>query len=370
MSEAFKEHADSLNKTKNLNGRFCERPFKLAEIQREFYVYLCCPSWLPTIVGNCEKQDLMTVWNSQKAQQVRDSILDGSFRFCDHLECPRIQSDSLPFVSELKGELLDIVHNHKTALQHPPHEMALCYDESCNLACPSCRNARYQLTQGREYERRLRFTDKLIDELFGYVKDREVILRITGSGDPIASKIFRSLLKRLDGSRLPNLKIFLQTNGVMLTPLVWDELHAIHKNLIAVSISIDAASEPTYQVVRKYGNWDQLMKNLSFISELTIKKKIQWMSCNFVVQARNFHEMGAFVRLCKKFSGVRDIFFSFVNDWNTWSKGEYEKQCIWKMTHPDFKSFLDCLIDSDLADPIVDLGNLTEYRKLALGRIT
>ena len=76
--------------------------------------------------------------------------------------------------------------------------------------------------------------------------------------------------------------------------------------------------------------------------------------------------MPDFVKMAIGLRHIDKVFFSFVNDWNTWSQTEYENQCIWKSTHPEFQSFFKVLTDSVLDNPIVHLGNITEYRKKAI----
>lgn len=367
MHGSFKEHDKSLNTEHRLEGRFCERPFELMEIHRDFHAFACCPSWLPTVIGNCETTGLMDVWNSAEAQAVRAGILDGSFRHCDHRECPRIQSLDLPHVGDLGPSRRRLYDEGRVVLDRPPSHFALCYDDTCNLACPSCRRERIMDVAGRGFERKLRFTEKLLGDITEAARDHAVWLRVTGSGDPIASKVFRSLLNGLDGSALPRLKVILQTNGLMLTEGVWAELEAIHSNIHSLSISIDAASEATYARTRRYGNWRQLMKNMEFFATLARRGEIRRLDCNFVVQTENYREMGDFVDLCTSFEVVDKIFFSLVNDWGTWSRADYLHQCIWKRDHPEFEAFLDVLTDRRLDDPAVDLGNLTAYRAHALG---
>jgi hypothetical protein len=368
MTETFKEHDKSLNSVRDLNGRFCERPFELMEIHREFYAFACCPSWLPTIIGNCETSDLMEVWNSRKAQAVRAGVLDGSFSHCDHLECPRIQAGTLPYISNLSPRHRAIYDAGQVMLDQPPSQIALCYDDSCNLACPSCRSQRIMDVAGQGFERKLRFTDKLIAQVLEQAREQVVWLRVTGSGDPIASKVFRHLLTSIDGRDLPNLRIVLQTNAVMLTPKIWSEMRGIHGNVHSISISIDAATEATYIKTRRLGNWRQLMENMRFIAELARQGNIQRIDCNFVVQTENYREMGDFVSLCTSLGPINKIFFSLVNDWGTWSPVEYAHQCIWKIDHPEFEHFLEALRDPRLDHPAVDLGNLTAYQSRAMDR--
>lgn len=361
----FKEHEQSLNSRKDMTGRFCRRPFELLEIHKEFYAFPCCPAWLPVIVGNAEQTSIEEVWNSKKMQLIRESIHDGSFRYCDHLECPEIQAGRLPLKGNVK-EYSEVIERQEVVLSGPPKELALCYDETCNLACPSCRAHKIADISGSTFERKLKFTDEVLALLNRYGRDHSISLRVTGSGDPIASPIFYKMLKNLDGEQLSRVRICLQTNAVMLTEKVWLSLSKIHRNIDSIGISIDAATAETYAVVRKHGNWNQLQKNLRFLADLRQMKKIRWLSLNYVVQQDNYREMPAFVRLSRDLGAVDRIFFSSVNDWGTWPNEVYLQKCVWKVDHPEFDNFLEVLRAEELNDANVHLGNLTEYRKLAL----
>lgn len=51
---------------------------------------------------------------------------------------------------------------------------------------------------------------------------------------------------------------------------------------------------------------------------------------------------------------------------STTSETEFAVRSIWRTDHPEFPDFLAVLRDPRLADPIVDLGNISEYRRRAL----
>src|SRR4051812_18978280 len=96
-----------------LRDRFCRRPFEHVEImhghgpdQSEGFgdVYLCCAGWLPKSIGNYLQQDLAHIWNSAAAREIRTSILDGSFRYCNAQACPVIQDGRLESRDTLSGE--------------------------------------------------------------------------------------------------------------------------------------------------------------------------------------------------------------------------------------------------------------------------
>ena len=209
-------------------------------------------------------------------------------------------------------------------------------------------------------------TDLIIKELLEADHKRQIALTITGSGDPFASPVFRKLLRTFDWAQFPNIKIDLLTNGVMFTEKMWGCLHKIHRNVRKVYISIDAASPETYKIVRRGGNWLQLMENLRFLAQLRRENKLQSIQFNFVVQRSNYREMPLFI---KAFLGTMcdNIVFTFLCDWGVWqSRTQYEQQCVWKQTHPEFQDFLRVLRDPVFNNPMIEMGNIFEYRKLAL----
>ena len=78
---------------------FCSKPFKWFEVsrgQREGDVFACCPSWLDTPMGNLDDSSVAEVWNSTAAVAIRESILDGSFRFCSRERCPSLNTVTEP----------------------------------------------------------------------------------------------------------------------------------------------------------------------------------------------------------------------------------------------------------------------------------
>lgn len=81
---------------------FCSKPFSWFEVSRgaeEGEVYLCCPSWLNAPVGNLNQQSVEEVWNGPVAQDVRRSILDGSFEYCDSVRYPYLNGREGPVIT-------------------------------------------------------------------------------------------------------------------------------------------------------------------------------------------------------------------------------------------------------------------------------
>lgn len=357
----------SLNVPQNLKGRFCANPFKQFDVYEGGKAYVCCADWLPKSIGNLKNTSLDELWNSPSSQLIRESIHDGSFRYCDHKTCPMIQDKSLPTCEEAKTDpqFKEIIEQKITIVDELPTFINLCNDASCNLYCPSCRIGRLNYPKGKEYEKRQHIQDIITEEMFSEPTDRHFVVNVTGSGDPFASAVFRNFLFSLNGEDFPNLQINLQTNGVLFTPRNWERLHKIHKNISTVLVSFDAGTEETYNITRRGGNWDWLLENTRRLGELIKERKLNYLRLDFVVQKDNYREMDKFIEIGKSLN-VSQVTFTLVRDWGTWSQKEYSDKCIWKQDHPEFKDFIKVLENPVFDDPIVALGNLTEYRARAL----
>ena len=343
-------------------GKFCPNPFRQLDLEEDGTAFACCSAWLPTPMGNLKHKTLDELWNGHAMQKIRESIYDGSFRYCRHDRCPVIQNGTLPSLEdgELEADIGDAVKNRRLVLDTPPVFLNLCNDRSCNLYCPSCRTERINYTAGPEYQARFDLQQRLLKPYLQGKKDQAFTLSVTGSGDPFASKVFREQLFALDGREYPNMRVNLQTNGVLLTPRTWRRMHAIHENIEAVIVSFDAATEATYNIPRRGGHWNTLLENCKRLGEFRASGQLKYLRFDFVVQLANYTEMPAFVELSKTL-GADSAYFSRMLDWGTWPRKEYLQQCVWEETHPLHEEFKQVLADPRLYDPFVDPGNMNEY---------
>ena len=78
-----------------LKTRFCAEPFRTLETTHTGMAFVCCPVWLPTPIGTLD-DDPETMWNGPVARDVRASIIDGSFRHCNHQHCRRSRTGTCP----------------------------------------------------------------------------------------------------------------------------------------------------------------------------------------------------------------------------------------------------------------------------------
>ena len=325
----------------DLRGRFCSHPFDNFESYLRGEVRLCCPAWLPVPIGNLERQSAEEIWNSRAAQDIRRSILDGSYRYCSRMHCPKITAGALPAADALTNqEHRGFVASQRTHLARGPRRVVLNHDRSCNLSCPSCRT-RMIVARKAERERLNAMADRVLMPLLEHART----VHVTGSGDPFGSAHFRYVLRQIGRRRPPRLRLELQTNGLLLAQS-WAEL-ALDGLVHTLSISIDATRPETYARVRRGGRFERLLDNLAFVAERRRAGTIARVRLDFVVQTLNFREMPEAVDLVRRF-GFDGLKFQMIRSWNTYSPDEFAEHNIGSPDHPRFTELLEVLRDPRL----------------------
>ena len=338
--------------TKNLNDRFCFFPFWNLEIHRNS-THCCCPAWMPTSLGDPSKIDILDAWNSEKAQMLRSSILDGSYRFCVKGDCPYISGDTMQKLHEVDHPQARKIIDEKIVNNlDGPKSLTLAYDPTCNLTCPSCRSEKI-VVSGEENKELEKITSKIISILPGVN-----VITISGNGDPFFSRHYRRILSSLSRDKYPNLKVLLYTNALLFSEKNWNQYPNLHNMVKAIHVSIDAASEETYNVVRQGGNWTLLLENLKFIAKLREKGIVDNIYFKYVVQEINFREMPQFVELSKSMNAL-SWFIRMASPAHI-SGDEFEKNAIFHKEHPRHEEFLETLRHPVFREPEVEMGNLSD----------
>jgi len=293
---------------------FCRLPFTEVSVSEDGSVYPnCCPDWVEFPLGNLFKQSWDEVWNGKRAQKLRESMLDGSLRYCDQHWCPHIQSarqghpdphvvprdeiDSVPVPDEARrGEVVMV---------DGPTNVSMNYDSSCNLACPTCRPEIRQV-RGTAADRMAMLHRVVEDELLVGAHT----VSMTGTGDPFASKFLRDFLTTFSDETHPGIKrVYLYTNAIMWTPAMWQRLPGLHAVDLAADISIDAATAATYEDVRRPARWEQLQANLAFIASIP---NLRELGVNMTISRANFREVRAFYDLASELADRRNGARTFV----------------------------------------------------------
>lgn len=315
----------------------CSVPFNYTEVfdDRQF---LCCPSWLPVDIW--DGKSINSSFQGDKAKEVRESIIDGSYKHCDEKQCPYLSglknnNHSYKFVKKTEKSIKHF--KRKTEIE----TVNFCFDRSCNFKCPSCRNELINYS-GKDREQ----VEKKLDEVTNEISSTVKMLYLTGTADPFYSKSFREFLERLDSTKFKKLEsIHLHTNGSLWNEKMWNRLKAIHPYVKTCEVSIDAGTKDTYENhTRIGGKWDVLLENLEFITTIDT---IKFFSFSFVVQDSNFREMKQFYDMITNYmKGSKskfDVFYNAITNWGTYTDEEYNDKNICNPNHKDHIEFLEIL---------------------------
>lgn len=344
----------------DLKKYVCTVPFQAIEIQKNKN-FMCCASWLTKELPN--KVPLKDLWNSEEAADIRKSVMDGSYRYCDKTQCPFLaqlinfnlkKSGPIFHVDDLPEYIREYYDRGEAFMTHGPTILQMSFDRTCNYQCPSCR-VNMIVANSDEIKR----IDSTIQEMEESFSESIETIYCSGTADPFASVSYRNYLRNFNQKKYPKLKnIHLHTNASLWNKKMWNSMSNIHKYVETCEISIDAGTKETYEnITRLGGDWDILISNLKFISTIPTLKKIK---TSFVVQQSNYKEMDLFLKTMKEIFGLKTkVFFGKINNWGTFTTEQFEILKVWDPKHSEHQEFLD-EFNKVSKDPFV-FHNLHEF---------
>lgn len=291
--------------SKELTDFYCNRPYTWF-YYAWFGSFSCCSTWVKYPIGNPASDSPEQCWNSTVAKLYRLSADTRTYCFCKKDACGIMN----------RGKL----NQKKVTVYTVPEKITLGLDYTCNLHCASCRDYT-QVASGEQLRIRQKFADDIIQT--GWLEKTKE-LELSGSGEALFSKIDRKIL--FSNETCKRNSISLMSNGILLNEENLQKLRQHFKN-IRLNISIDAATESTYNVLRRGGDWHVLMNNLENICNMRQMNEIDYVEIRMVVQKKNYKEMPDFVRLGKKYQVDKVVFTKLLN-WDMYSDEEYFEQAM------------------------------------------
>lgn len=320
--------------THDYSDRFCDVPFlnwRLLPFYKnadDVITYICyCASWLPVAFSNQS-------WNSEDMQEIRRSILDGSFKYCNESLCLPLKNLELPKRSEVDYQYLrEIIDGNITEMPKGPERLHLSHDMSCNISCPCCRTKPFKHSD--EY---IKWLDLKIGEFTAPLLPDLKSIHLSQSGEALASKHGIRFLKSLTPSKYPNLKIELLTNMTLVSPETWDNLGEAARNIKRLHMSIDGASKETLEKLRRGLKWPRLMDALKFVRRLRKEGKLEWLFLMFILQKDNYTELQALLDLASEYC-IDEIMIAPLGPGGAYPPGVFDDVNIYDSSHPLFN---DC----------------------------
>lgn len=330
-----------------LIGRICPEPFTRFDVGPSGKVLVCCGHWLPTDIGDILSDSVEDVLNSSRALAIRRSVTDGSFKYCNHLDCGLMVQDTLPHQSEVDHPALRQAIDQKNFHLEKVDQILFAFDRSCNLSCPSCRTERVVEKPSEDVAKVAAVETKLLPLLRGLQ-----VLNINPAGEWLVSKSSRRLLEMVNREDCPDLVIELISNGTLFTPREWERFSNIHGMIRSLRISVDAATKPTFGRLRRLGDFDSFVRNMEFLAGLRRSGAIPQFKFSFTYQIDNFREMKDFVRFSRDLA-CDFVIFEKLQNLGTFSAGEFTERAVHRPDHPLYEEFVEIIRDPLFAHPAV-----------------
>jgi molybdenum cofactor biosynthesis enzyme MoaA len=347
---------------KSSEKKICPFPFSRIELGHRHENFVpCCLAWFDdsyvddfgtreakrtTDHKKYEKQ-----WNSKQAIALRESILDGSYKYCNLDRCKKPQMtiqeiqdmDENYFETPISSDNIKEIIKGNSHMVSGPASISLAGDFKCNLECPTCRNSLKVTSNEAE--------QSAIDSEFAFVKQVKSsikVIKLANSGEVFFSKDQRAFLKTINHFDFPNMNyVFVITNGLMLDQKNYDLLSPGTSFIKKISISMDAGDEKTYAKTRG-GNWDKLLTNLAWIGKKRQKGEVLSLGYNFVVRKENYKSIDDFIKIGRK-NHVDRFEFTKYDNWENYYETEidlsnnYEDEAVHLKEHPEFNSLVKIL---------------------------
>ena len=337
LSACAGKAAAPVQKFTSASGFVCPEPFKRFDIGSDGNVLVCCGHWLPTSIGNFIKDPVDSVLNSEKAQQLRRSVTDGTYQYCNHLDCASMIHDRLlPHDNVADADIEHAIKFQDFRVKRV-EQVLFALDQSCNLSCPSCRREQIMEKTSDVQEKAEAVEQKLVPML-----PHVATLNLNSAGELFASKPSRRLLELIDDVKFPDLKLQIISNGTLFNEKEWNKFPGIHKKIQWVRISIDAARPRTFEKLRRLGIHAIFLDNIRFLKRLRQEGVIPQLIFSFTYQLDNFREMAEFVEFARDMLCDR-IVFERLQNLGTFTHEEFLERAVHQIEHRLHREFLQVL---------------------------
>lgn len=256
------EHARSLA---------CHAPFTALNFEQGGNVTACCYN-RTFVLGKYPENNLNEIWFGEKAKELKKYIEQNDFSHGCELCARQINSHNFEG-SRAKGfDTYAEVPKPPTTKQKIqeafgikrkvyPKVLEFEIDNTCNLECVMC-NGKFSslIRKNRENLPPIPnpYDDEFVEQIKPFLPHLEEAKFL--GGEPFLTPLFYKIWDAIAEIN-PKIRVYITTNGTVLTQKVKDVLEKLNVNLI---ISIDAISKDVYESIRINANYEKVMENISF----------------------------------------------------------------------------------------------------------
>ena len=301
-------------------------------IDAKGHVRLCgCSGWMPTIIGNILETPLVELLASPLAQSIRQSIIDGTYQYCNEKTCGIIQNGRLSTIDSVPDNIKTLLED--SSKFQLPYEISIHGDLTCNLSCPSCRTHVIKVNEA-DLEKQNKIGEIIFNNIFGSPTEQQMHLMLSGSGELFASPMLLNFMSKITLDKFPNVSFSIYTNG-LLSESRWHRIKHLETAIKKVVVSIDATCAKTYEKIRRGGEWNLLLKNMEFLKNKKQSSNMK-LHTRMIVQNGNYSEIPKFYELSKQFD-TDLVEYSRLTNWGTWSGKEFVQEDVFNPAHTNYE---------------------------------
>lgn len=232
------------------------------------------------LLGNLRDNSMSEVFNSEAAKHFRQTLIDGTYDYCNEENCPYMANNIL------ESQLIEI-----DEIPEYPEIVSLAYDRRCNYHCTCC------ISRSDEKMDPV-VQDKIETEIrtaLPYVKT----FSANGLGEFFVSDSMIKLVSEWKPEDIENAEFELETNGSLFTPENWEKVKNIGNANLKVFLTVHSFDEAAYQYLSGTKlKIDRIVENLRFVKKLREEGQINYLEIAMVMQERNFRTLPDFIDRC------------------------------------------------------------------------
>lgn len=175
-----------------------------------------------------------------------------------------------------------------------PLKLELDITSQCNLRCVMCYFSIERFSKRKRVDLTVEQFARIADQLLPYCSQMSFSI----GTEPLLNQGFTEMLKIARRYQVP--WIYMNTNAQLLDAPLIERI--VDDGLHGLAISIDAATEPTYERIRFGGKFDRLMRNIRALNEEKRRRNSEFpvVTFNFVIMRSNVRELPALVELARE----------------------------------------------------------------------
>ncbi len=287
MLNLFSKIKENFSGKKDNKKCFCYMPLIHAFISGENNVYTCpecmVKNSLLINLGNLQEENFNKIWNGSFAKQFRTNAKNNVPSFCPLLPCANKSNFHMQVLSDFMKK--GLYNNNCKSPQIVTFGNDIKSIYNCTMA----------------EEEQSEYDTEIKEKYFEALKDAKYVV-FCSETDPFSSKKTSSLIKEI-AEKFPQIKFNFVSNGILFNKEICDSL-GITDRIENVLIFINAANKETYDKYVHNGNYEELIKNLTWLKELKDTNKLSNLFFAYLIDTNNYKDMTTFINFANNYNAV------------------------------------------------------------------